>query len=104
MQEAPISEEQAPVVRYLKVLVTSLTVTMIAGFLVLVAVVVMRFRADTTTAFPTELSLPAGATASAVTRGKDWIGVVTADGRILIYDLDGKTLRQEITITPQSGS
>jgi len=88
------------VVRYLKTLVTALTVTMIAGFIVLIAVVVMRFRAEGTVPLPAEIALPDGAQASAITRGTDWLGVVTTDGRILIYGLDGQTLRQEITVTP----
>ena len=99
MDEAPIPEEQASVVRYLKWLVTALTVTMIGGFLVLVTVIVMRFNAEATLPLPDQITLPTGTTASAITRGPDWLGVVTTDGRILIYDLDGTTLRQEITVT-----
>jgi len=100
MNEAPIPEEQAPLVRYLKWLVTTLTVTMIAGFIVLVSVVVMRFNEAGTVPLPDEIALPAGASASAITRGPDWLGVVTTDGRILIYALDGQTLRQEIRVAP----
>jgi hypothetical protein len=98
MDEAPIPEGQAPLVRYLKWLVTTLTVTMIAGFIVLVSVVVMRFNAAGTVPLPAEIALPAGATASAITRGPDWLAVVTTDGRILVFDMDGTTLRQEIKI------
>ena len=47
---------------------------------------------------PDEIALPAGATASAITRGADFLAVVTTDGRILIYALDGQTLRQEIRV------
>ena len=98
MDEAP-NEVDAPLVRYLKTLVTALTVTMIAGFIVLIAVVVMRFRAPAALPLPTELALPAGTQASAITRGPDWLGVVTTDGRILIYSPDGAILRQEIAVT-----
>lgn len=100
MDEAPIPEAQAGVVRYLKWLVTALTVTMIGGFLVLVAVIVMRFNAVGTVPLPESIALPAGTQASAVTRGPDWLGVVTTDGRILIYGLDGRELRQEIQLAP----
>ncbi len=86
--------------RYLKWLVTTLTVTMIAGFIVLVSVVVMRFNAAGTVPLPETIALPAGTEAGAITRGPDWLGVVTTDGRILIYGLDGTTLRQEITVAP----
>lgn len=99
-EEAPISEGDARLVRYLKTLVTALTVTMIAGFIVLIAVVVMRFNAEATVPLPGEIALPAGTKATAITRGADWLGVVTDDGRILIYGLDGTTLRQEITVAP----
>lgn len=99
-EETPISEGDARLLRYLKTLVTTLTVTMIAGFIVLIAVVVMRFNADATLPLPDEIALPAGTRATAITRGPDWLGVVTDDGRILIYGLDGMTLRQELTVAP----
>jgi hypothetical protein len=98
MDEAPISEGDARLVRYLKTLVTALTVTMIVGFIVLIAVVVMRFNATTTAPLPDSIALPADTSATAITRGPDWLAIVTDDGRILIYDLDGTTLRQEIAV------
>lgn len=98
MDEAPIPEEQAQIVRYLKWLVTALSVTMIAGVIVLVTVIVMRFNAEGTLPLPDAVTLPDGARATAITRGPDWLGVVTDDDRILIYDLDGTTLRQEIDV------
>ncbi|TYB82949.1 DUF6476 family protein [Maritimibacter fusiformis] len=100
MDEAPKDEDAPGVVRYLKWLVTTLSVTMIAGVIVLIAVVVMRFNAEGTIPLPDQIALPEGARASAITRGPDWLGVVTDDGRILIYELDGQTLRQEIEVTP----
>jgi hypothetical protein len=100
MDEAPVDEVQAPLVRYLKTLVTALTVTMILGFIVLVSVIVMRFRAEGTVPLPEEIALPAGVAAQAITRGPDWLGVVTTDGRFLVYELDGTTLRQEVRIVP----
>lgn len=100
MDETPISEGDARLLRYLKTLVTALTVTMIVGFIVLIAVVVMRFNAEGSVPLPDALALPAGTTATAITRGPDWLGVVTDDGRILIYGLDGTMLRQEITVAP----
>ncbi len=87
--------------RYLKWLVTTLTVTMIVGLVVLIALVVMRFNASKPLALPAEITLPDGTTPTAFTRGSDWLAVVTTDDRILIYDLDGTTLRQEIEITPR---
>lgn len=98
--EAPLSEGDARLIRYLKTLVTALTVTMIAGFIVLIAVIVMRFNAEGSVPLPDEIALPEGTRATAITRGPDWLAVVTGDGRILIYGLDGTTLRQEITLAP----
>ncbi|WP_281842731.1 DUF6476 family protein [Sinisalibacter aestuarii] len=100
MDEAPLPEKDARLLRYLKTLVTALTVTMIAGFIVLIAVIVMRFNAEGTVPLPDQIALPDGVAATAITRGPDWLGVVTDDGRILIYGLDGTTLRQEIAVTP----
>lgn len=71
---------------------------MMLGVIVLIVVVVMRFNAAPRAPLPENLTLPAGTHATAVTRGDDWLGVVTDDGRILIYELDGKTLRQEIKV------
>lgn len=97
--EAPLSEKDAALVRYLKTLVTALTVTMIAGFIVLVTVVVMRFNADpSAVTWPETLALPEGTQAEAVTRGPDYLLVVTTDGRALVYAPDGETLRREIDL------
>jgi hypothetical protein len=98
MNEAP--EGPLPQLRYLKTLVTALTATMIVGLIILIGLVVMRFKATPPVPFPTEIALPAGAKATAVTRGPDWLAVVTTEGHILIYSADGKTLRQDIAVTP----
>ena len=86
--------------RYLKWLVTALSVTMIAGFIMVVTVIVMRFNAGTAApSFPEEISLPVGITAQAVTRGPNFLLVVSEDGRVLVFSPDGQTLRQEILLT-----
>ena len=48
--------------RYLKWLVTTLTVTMIVGLVVLIAVVVMRLNETPGQSFPDQIALPDGAT------------------------------------------
>ncbi len=82
---------------------TVLTVVMIAGFLVLIAALVMRLNADGPP-LPDALSLPEGAEPMAFTQGGDWYAVVTRgeDGaeRILIYDRLTARLRQEVAIEP----
>ncbi len=100
--EAP----QAPLppgVRALQRLVTVLTVVMIAGFLVLIAALVMRLNADGPP-LPDTLALPDGVAPTAFTQGDDWFAVVVRDAtgaeRILLYDRLTSRLRQEVAILP----
>jgi Family of unknown function (DUF6476) len=99
--EAPLP----PSLRFLKWLVIILTLTMIGGVITVVGLIVTRMpQAFTATGpeVPDTLQLPAGTEAAAVTFGTDWIAVVTADDRILIYNPDG-ALRQEVRISPAPG-
>ena len=98
-----MEDGQAPdekTLRYLKALVTILTVTMILGFLTIVALFVMRFSAMNTAKLPDQLTLPDGAKASAFTQGDNWFAIVTEDDEILIYGKTTGNLRQRIQITP----
>jgi Family of unknown function (DUF6476) len=94
-----IEPELPPSLRMLKRLVTTLTVVMILGFLVLIAALVIRLNADPLP-LPDRISLPDGVNATAFTQGTDWFAVVTDDNRILIYDRATGTLRQTVQITP----
>ncbi len=76
---------------------TALTVVMIAGFLVLIAALVMRLNAGGAP-LPASVRLPEGSEAAAFTQGSDWFAVVTTDDRILIYDRLTGQLRQTVTI------
>ena len=59
---------------------TALTVTLIAGVITIVALLVIRLStAGPPLALPPEIRLPAGETAEAVTLGRDWVAVVTVD-------------------------
>ncbi len=98
-EEAPISDRDARTLRFLKILVTVLTATMILGVLAIVALLVIRLQRPDME-LPPAIALPAGTAATAFTHGPDWIAVVTGDDRILIYDRRGTTLRQEIAILP----
>ena len=86
-----------PQLIFLKRLVTALGVVMIAGFLVLIAALVIRLNADPLP-LPDRISLPEGVIATAFTQGTDWFAVVTSDNRILIYDRTTSALRQEVVI------
>ncbi|MDR9394516.1 DUF6476 family protein [Roseovarius sp. SYSU LYC5161] len=85
-------------VKYLRLLVTILTGTMILGFIVIVAVFVTKFPGDAGPALPDRITLPDGTAPAAFTRGDDWYAVVTDDDRILIFDGATGTLRQSIDI------
>lgn len=86
-------------VRALQWLVIGLTASLILGVLTVVVVIVIRFAAPPAPVLPEQLVLPAGAVAVAVTQGSDWIGIVTGDDLILIYDRASGALRQSITLT-----
>ena len=77
--------------RYLKRLVTTLTVVMIAGVVAIVGLLVIRLGAPPPAlpALPETVVLPAGAQPAAVTFARDWLVVVTEAGEILLYDRAG---------------
>ncbi len=91
----------AKTLRYLKVLVTVLTVTMILGFLTIVALFVMRFAEMNRVELPDAITLPDGTTATAFTQGEGWFAVVTQGDEILIYSRVTGNLRQRIAIEPE---
>ncbi len=89
MEETPLPEEHQRTLRFLKILVTTLTVTMIAGLITIIALFVIRFPAadvEPGLAMPPGIELPAGEKVSAVTQGKGWVAIVTDSGKILVYD------------------
>ncbi|MDE0520674.1 MAG: DUF6476 family protein [Boseongicola sp.] len=87
--------------KYLKALVTILTVTMILGFLAIVALFVMRFGEMSRIELPDEIALPEGVRAEAFTRGDDWFAVVTDSDEILIYSRTTGNLRQRVAIASE---
>lgn len=99
-----MEDGQAPdnkTLRYLKALVTILTVTMILGFLTIVALFVMRFSAMNKVELPDEITLPDGAKATAFTRGEGWFAVVTDDDEIIVYNRVTGNLLQRIKINSE---
>jgi hypothetical protein len=102
MTGAPLEEpELPPSLRFLRRLVTVLTITMIVGVITVVGLLVTRMpRPIAGPVLPAALVLPDGAKATAVTMGTGWIAVVTTDNRILIFDTAGnlrQTLKIEVT-------
>ncbi len=103
MDDAPTPEEDPPNLKFLRILVTVLTATMIAGVLVIIALLVIRLQTrPDPVALPDHIALPEGTTVTAFTAGSDWYAVVTDDNRILIFDTGDGALRQEITVKPEN--
>ena len=84
--------------KYLKWLVTILTVTMIGGVLTVVGLLVMQFGAMNDIPLPDEIELPDGAKAAAFTQGDNWFAVVTEADEILIFSRATGALMQTVTI------
>ena len=98
-EDPPLRPEDARTLRFLRVLVTVLTGTMIVGMAALVVLFATRFpRGAAAPVLPDRLALPPGETARAVTMGTGWVAVVTADDEILILDAATGALRQRIAI------
>lgn len=91
-----------PDLRFLKRLVTALTVVMIGGVLTIVALLVIRLQAPPAMLhLPEAITLPDGARAVAFTQGAGWYAVVTEGNEILIFDRDSGSLRQRVEILPE---
>lgn len=86
-----------PEIRFLKLLVTVLTGTMIAGLLAIIALFVIRLPGGggTLPVLPAEIALPEGEVPAALTFAKGYTVVVTQSGQILLYGADG-SLRQSV--------
>tara|TARA_R110002049_G_scaffold140930_9_gene302415 strand:- start:21355 stop:21639 length:285 start_codon:yes stop_codon:yes gene_type:complete len=83
--------------RFLRRLVTVLTVVMIGGVLVVILLLVTRLR-DAGPDMPQAITLPDGTEAQAFTQGRGWYAVVTQDNKILIFDQISGKLRQTVVI------
>ena len=99
------SDPLPPSLRWLKTLVTVLTVTMIFGLLTIVALLVIRLAgpasapAPATLQLPASISMPEGHRALSFTQGPDWFAVVSDQNEIFIFDGETGDLRQQITIS-----
>ncbi|KPN62223.1 hypothetical protein SAMN04488527_10542 [Aliiroseovarius crassostreae] len=89
-------------VRFLKILVTTLTATTIIGLIVLITVIVMRVQEIPTIPLPDLIPLPDGAQAVSFTQAGDWYAVITDANQILIFDRASGDLRQTIQVAPAS--
>ena len=88
--------ELPPGLRFLRQLVTVLTVVMIVGVVLIAALLVIRLN-QPAHAIPDQITLPAGTVAVSYTQTQDWFAVVTDENKILIFDLNGQ-LTQEVEV------
>lgn len=102
MTSTPLPDGPPPDLKFLKLLVTILTATMIAGLVAVIWLLVIRLPAvlRTTVKLPDTVVLPDGAAALAITAGPGWYAVVTTDNDIMIFDAKTGLLRQTVQIRP----
>lgn len=81
--------------RWLRILVTSLAAVMGLGVLVIAALLWLRLSEAPLPELPDSVTLPEGATPAAVTFARDWLVVVTETGEVLLYDKQGR-LRERV--------
>ncbi len=81
--------------RWLRILVTSLAAVMGLGVLVIAALLWLRLSEAPLPELPDSVTLPEGATPAAVTFARDWLVVVTETGEVLLYDRQGR-LREQV--------
>jgi Family of unknown function (DUF6476) len=99
MNEAPIQQPEAKHLRFLRILVTILTTTMILGVLTIVGLLVIRFTGERPRlVVPDAIVLPSGVRATAFTQGADWYAVVTDQNQILIYDAATNALIKRVDV------
>ena len=99
MNEAPGGDEVKSL-RLLRHLVTTLTVVMIVGFIILIGFLVTRFPSGKKTLdMPASITLPDGTVPVAFTQTATWYAVVTEADTILIFDRASGKLRQTIKVT-----
>ena len=88
--------ELPPGLRFLRQLVTVLTVVMIVGVVLIAVLLVIRLNQPVLT-IPDQITLPAGTVAISYTQNHDWFAVVTDENKILIFDLNGR-LTQKVDV------
>lgn len=84
-----------PELRFLKTLVTGLSLVMGLGMVAIVVLLWVRLGEPVLPELPDSIVLPDGQAAEAVTFARDWIVVVTEAGDVLLYDRSG-TLRDRV--------
>ena len=86
-----------PELRFLKTLVTGLTLVMGLGMVAVVALLWLRLDQPVLPELPDNIKLPDNVQVQAVTFAPDWIVVVTGDAQVLLYDRSG-ALKQSVAV------
>ena len=89
-----VAAKAVPELRFLKTLVTGLTLVMGLGMVAVVAMLWLRLNQPVLPELPAAIALPEGAEAGAVTFARDRIVVLTTDDRVLVYDRAGALVGQ----------
>ncbi|WP_265499454.1 DUF6476 family protein [Paracoccus beibuensis] len=92
-----VAAKAVPELRFLKALVTGLTLVMGLGMVAVVAMLWLRLNQPVLPELPATITLPAGAQPAAVTFARDWIVVVTEGAEVLLYDSSGDLVSQTVT-------
>ncbi|MXZ49906.1 MAG: hypothetical protein F4073_09045 [Rhodobacteraceae bacterium] len=102
MNITPENPSEPTGLKWLKILVAVLTVTLIIGFLTIVGMFVYRFNSigdsPVLSPLPDEISLPQGTEIDAFTQAEDWYLILTSENELLIYDRQTNELTQKIKI------
>ncbi|MGV6849477.1 MAG: DUF6476 family protein [Marinibacterium sp.] len=84
--------------RFLRRLVTVLTMVMIGGLLTVVALLVIRGLRPAPLPLPDQIDLPAGARAMSVTYAPDWILVLSDSNELYLFDRVSGRLHQTVSL------
>ena len=87
-----VAAKAVPELRFLKTLVTGLTLVMGFGMVAVVALLWLRLDRPVLPDLPEAITLPDGAGAAAVTFARDRIVVLTDDDAVLVYDAAGSLI------------
>jgi len=95
-----VSAEQRATLKWLRILVVVLTVTMIGGFLIIVILFVLKFQSLGRAALPLpeQITLGPGQEATGFVQGSRYFYVITRDDAIRVHDAGTGTLVREITL------
>ncbi|MEO0665915.1 MAG: DUF6476 family protein [Pseudomonadota bacterium] len=98
-----LSQADETNIRFLRRLVTVLTIAMIAGVILITALLVIRLgQTPRSIPVPAQIALPEGTEVTAITQTSENILVVTASQNLLIFNASGTELIRAIQLSEVS--